>query len=365
LFPFDKVKIDQTFVRGVHANAQDAVIAKVVISMAHGLGLQVIAEGVETELQCEFMRANLCDEIQGYFFSRPVPSVDLERMLRENHMLPAHLIREQKKVRRLLLVDDEPNVLSSLKRLLRPDGYEIISAASGPEGLTLLEQHSVDIIVADQRMPGMSGVEFLRKAKTLYPHTIRIVLSGHTELQSVTDAINEGAVYRFLTKPWDDDQLRGFIEQAFRHKELADENEQLNIKIRTANQDLAASNRQLQTVIDGNKLALSSGEQRLDIMHEALQKFPMPVLALDETGMVAFANEHAGNLLPEGGPMVGSELAGWRSEFDELLLESVEAEDFRADLDGEPYEVRWHQMGQASSSRGKIIFIRPVAASNT
>ncbi len=360
LFPFDKVKIDQSFVRGVHANAQDAVIVKVVISMAHGLGLQVIAEGVETELQCEFMRANVCDEIQGYFFSRPVPSVDLEKMLREDHRLPAHLIRDQKKARSLLLVDDDPNVLSSLKRLLRPDGYEISCAASGPEGLKLLEQHPVDIIVADQRMPGMSGVEFLREAKRLYPQTVRIVLSGHTELQSVTDAINEGAVYRFLTKPWDDDQLRGFIEQAFRHKELADENEQLNIKILTANQELAASNRQLQTVIDGNKLELTSGEQRLDIMHEALQKFPMPVLALDETGMVAFANEQAAELLPEGGPCVGSELADWSAEFNTLLGDAVEASGLQGDICGNPYEVHWHHMGQRSSSRGKLIFIRPL-----
>jgi len=126
-----------------------------------------------------------------------------------------------------LLVDDEPNVVAALKRLLRLDGYQILTASNGSEGLAVLANRPVDIILSDQRMPGMTGVEFLRQAKRLYPDTIRIVLSGYTELQSVTDAINEGAVYRFLTKPWVDAQLRSFIEEAFRHKELADENRQL------------------------------------------------------------------------------------------------------------------------------------------
>ena len=83
LFPFDKVKIDQSFVQHVNKSAQDAVIAKVVIAMAHGLGLRVVAEGVETEAQCAFMRVNLCDEIQGYFISRPIPKDQIEDLLVE------------------------------------------------------------------------------------------------------------------------------------------------------------------------------------------------------------------------------------------------------------------------------------------
>jgi diguanylate cyclase (GGDEF)-like protein/PAS domain S-box-containing protein len=93
LFPFDKVKIDQSFVRGLTTNPQDAVIARVVISMAHGLGLHVIAEGVETEAQAEFMRANRCDEIQGYFFSRPIPREELEVLIESGRRLPSNLIR--------------------------------------------------------------------------------------------------------------------------------------------------------------------------------------------------------------------------------------------------------------------------------
>ncbi|MDO8369693.1 MAG: response regulator, partial [Candidatus Nitrotoga sp.] len=108
-----------------------------------------------------------------------------------------------------------------LKRLLRHDGYNILTAMSAEQGLELLASHQVDVIISDQRMPGMSGVEFLRRVKTLHPETVRLVLSGYTDLQAVTDAINEGAIYKFLTKPWDDGILRANIEEAFRNKEMA------------------------------------------------------------------------------------------------------------------------------------------------
>ena len=244
-FPFDKVKIDQSFISGIQDNAQDAVITKVVISMAHSLGLQVIAEGVETEAQCEFLRANMCDEIQGYFFSRPIPKEEIETLLRTDRRLPSHLIRVQKKQRTLLLVDDEPNVIASLRRLMRKDGYHILTASNGNEALTLLTKNQVDVIVSDQRMPGMTGVELLRRVKALCPDTVRIVLSGYTELQSVTDAINDGSVYRFLTKPWDDEQLRSFVNEAFNHRDLTNENRRLNLRLQTADQEVAACRRQM------------------------------------------------------------------------------------------------------------------------
>ncbi|MBP6504692.1 MAG: EAL domain-containing protein [Rhodoferax sp.] len=361
-FPFDKVKIDQSFVRDINLNSQDAVIAKVVISMAHGLGLRVIAEGVETELQCEFLRSNVCDEIQGYFFSRPVPAPAMEALLREDRRLPAHLVRVQTKQRTLLLVDDEPNVLAALRRLLRTDGYHLLSASSGQQGLDILASQPVDIIVSDQRMPGMTGVQFLRQAKALYPQTIRIVLSGHTELQSVTDAINEGAVYRFLTKPWDDAQLREFIEQAFRHKELADENEMLNIKILTANQELAISNRQLQEVLEHKQRALVRGEQNLDVLREALMHVDLPVLAIDDDGVVAFANTRADELGSRAQPLLASRLADCLPSLDAMVGSDTPQPGQIVTLSGQPFLVRWHAMGSASNSRGKVITLIPAPA---
>lgn len=126
--------------------------------------------------------------------------------------------------RNLLLVDDEANILAALKRLLRGSGYQIFTASSGTEGLEILKQHPIGVIVSDQRMPGMSGIEFLSQVKELYPETVRIVLSGYTEFDSITSAINRGAIYRFLTKPWDDDQILAHIAEGFQHHSLKNDN---------------------------------------------------------------------------------------------------------------------------------------------
>lgn len=115
----------------------------------------------------------------------------------------------------LLLVDDEQNILRSLRRLLRSDGYTIHTASSGKEGLEILKEHSVCVILSDMCMPEMSGAEFLAKVKEQYPETIRLMLSGYTDLTSVTDAINQGAIFKFLTKPWEDDEIKQSISEAF------------------------------------------------------------------------------------------------------------------------------------------------------
>lgn len=350
LFPFDKVKIDQSFVRDISTRSQDAVIAKVVISMAHGLGLRVIAEGVETEVQCEFMRSNVCDEIQGYFYSRPVPKDQMRDLLVADRRLPSHLMRVHTKVRTVLLVDDEPNVIAALRRLLRRDGYQILSASNGLEGLALLTKTPVDIIVSDQRMPGMTGVEFLRQAKMLYPDTVRIVLSGYTELQSVTDAINEGAIYRFLTKPWDDTLLRSLIVEAFHHKELADENQQLNLKIRTANQELATSNRQLQEVLSHTQAQITRGEVSLNVACKALQCIPIPVLGLDDAGLLTFASEQAQGLFTDARGLLGSALATRLPALAAQIKLTPEGEFGLITLASQTYQVQWRHIRECATT---------------
>lgn len=354
-YPFDKVKIDQSFVRDIGTSQTDTVIVKVIISMAHGLGLKVIAEGVETEAQCEIMRSNVCDEVQGYFFSRPVDAAAVERLLVDGFHLPAHLLRFRKTQRTLLLVDDEPNVVASLKRLLRRDGYDILSANSGAEGLEVLSVNKVDVIISDQRMPGMTGVEFLRQAKTQYPDTVRIVLSGYTELQSVTDAINEGAVYRFLTKPWEDEQLREQITKAFEHKELLEQNRQLDIKIRATNQELVAANRHLGEVIQITQKQVEVDATSLAIVQEALQYVPTPVIGLDDEDVLIFANTAAEALFVGSGPLLGMEIVHVSPELAVALTKADARSTSEIVVDGKRHQVRWHAMGRHSRSKGKLI----------
>jgi DNA-binding NtrC family response regulator len=108
-------------------------------------------------------------------------------------------------------------VLAALHRLFRRDGYRVLTAGSPAEGFELLALYHVHVILCDQRMPVMSGTEFLSKVKEMYPDTIRIILSGDTGVEAVLDSINRGAIYRFYTKPWDDMTLRDNIRLAFRH----------------------------------------------------------------------------------------------------------------------------------------------------
>ncbi|NYE62043.1 diguanylate cyclase (GGDEF)-like protein/PAS domain S-box-containing protein [Duganella sp. 1224] len=216
-FPIDKLKIDIAFVRDITINPNDAAIALAIISMAHSLKLQVVAEGVETRAQLEYLRRSRCDEVQGYFYSRPLAPEALSQLVRAAQPLPPAPGEASPPAQTLLIVDDDVNVLAALHRLFRRDGYQILTAASPTEAFELLALHAVQVIVCDQRMPAMSGTEFLGQVKEMYPETIRIILSGYTGLEAVLDAINRGAVYRFYTKPWDDTQLRDNIRLAFHH----------------------------------------------------------------------------------------------------------------------------------------------------
>lgn len=196
----------------------DAAITQGIISMAHHLRLKVIAEGVETEPQLAFLKKSHCDEFQGYYFAKPMPFSEVEEYLRQRMLVhePATSTVAEEQVQTVLLLDDEENILRALARVLRRDGYKILMATRAQDAFELLAKHDVQVILSDQRMPEMNGTEFLSRVKDLYPDTIRIVLSGYTDLKSVTDAINKGAIYKFLTKPWDDELLRQDIAQAFR-----------------------------------------------------------------------------------------------------------------------------------------------------
>ena len=216
-FPFDCLKIDQSFIRNITTEPDDALIAIAVIAMAHSLRLYVVAEGVETESQMAYLRNQNCDQLQGYYFSPPLAAGDFSSFVRRAERLPMRSAVKGRDLT-LLLVDDETDILNSLKRLFHRSGYRVLTATSGAAALELLAQNDVQVIVSDQRMPQMSGSEFLSRAKELYPDTVRMVLSDCSDLADLTNAINRGAVSRFLVKPWDDDDLREQVHAAFIHQ---------------------------------------------------------------------------------------------------------------------------------------------------
>lgn len=140
---------------------------------------------------------------------------------------------------RLLFVDDEPHVLNSLRRVFRKENYEIHCAADGKEALSLIHQQSFHLMITDYKMPGMSGAELLQEVKRIAPQTLRIMLTGQADTQAVMSAINEGAVYRFILKPWNDDELRVTVALALEQFELQKKNRELEHTTSKQQKDLS------------------------------------------------------------------------------------------------------------------------------
>jgi response regulator RpfG family c-di-GMP phosphodiesterase len=254
----------------------------------------------------------------------------------------------------LLLVDDEKNILSALKRLLHQEKYQILTATSAPDALQILAATPVDVIVSDHRMPDMTGVEFFRIAKEIYPETVRIMLSGYTELQSVTDAVNEGSIYKFLTKPWDDDQLKVHIAEAFHRKGLANENLRLNEELRIANAALAKTNTQLDSILQQKNLQIQGDEVMLDVVHEVLRHLPLAVIGLDDDNLIVLANIAAQRLGHEGS-MLGQKIEKIMPTLLGNLQQDGATQKGLIELDGKPFEALLYPMGERSRSRGRLL----------
>ncbi len=216
-FPIDMLKIDQSFVREITVEPDDAAIVMSIISLAHSLHLEVIAEGVETLAQLTYLRDNGCDEMQGYYFSKPVVATEFEVMLREEKSLPEKLIGVGAQRQTLLIVDAEAGESSMVQECLYQDGYDILVAKSASEAFELLALNQVHVVICDQHLPSMDGATFLSRVKHLHPNTIRTIFAEHAESQSIIDAINHGAVHHFFTKPWKDTVMRESMRDAFRY----------------------------------------------------------------------------------------------------------------------------------------------------
>ncbi len=135
--------------------------------------------------------------------------------------------------RTILIVDDEEKILKAIKRTLRNENYTIFAATGGDEGLKLLEMREFDLVVSDQNMPGMDGVTFLQKVKAEQPETLTIMLTGEKEIQVAMQAINEAGVYKFILKPWDDEDLKITIRRALESLDLVRERDALRERIKS------------------------------------------------------------------------------------------------------------------------------------
>lgn len=191
----------------------------------------------------------------------------------------------------LLCIDDEPNILNALKRLLRKEDFRLLTANGGKEGLRILAENKVHVVVSDQRMPEMSGTEFLKQVKESHPDIIRIILTGYTDVDSIGEAINEGHIYKFFLKPWNDQNLKLEIRQAFEQYQLMQENRWLNDQVLQQNEELKAINENLETIVLERTQSLEFQNKALQISHAILDDLPIPIMGISSEMMVVMANK--------------------------------------------------------------------------
>lgn len=172
----------------------------------------------------------------------------------------------------LLLVDDEANILSALRRLFRPAGYRVLTAESGAEGLELLATEPVDVVVSDMRMPVMDGAAFLARVRERSPDTLRILLTGYADIQATIAAINKGEIYRYMTKPWNDDELRLTVADGLALRRLEAENRRLAAQNQRQNEELRTLNAELEGRVLERTKALSVALKRADQAHQQLHQ---------------------------------------------------------------------------------------------
>ncbi|MFH0994893.1 MAG: HD domain-containing phosphohydrolase [Pseudomonadota bacterium] len=174
----------------------------------------------------------------------------------------------------ILLVDDEQSITRSLQRLFRKEKYQVLTAASGPEGLNILSglDNPVSLIISDQRMPGMTGAQFLEKARILAPDAIRFLLTGYSDVKDILDAVNKGEIHRYLTKPWNDDDLLLQVRSALEAYELKAENQRLNALTARQNDELTELNQHLERKIRERTLEILMKSQALEEANASLER---------------------------------------------------------------------------------------------
>ncbi|MCB1968144.1 MAG: response regulator, partial [Candidatus Accumulibacter sp.] len=172
----------------------------------------------------------------------------------------------------LLLVDDEPSILSALRRLFRPCGYRILTAESGAAGLELLGHEDVDLIISDMRMPEMDGAQFLERVRAEWPRVVRILLTGYADITSTVNAINKGEIYRYISKPWDDNDIVLIVRDALERQRLQRENTRLLALTQSQNEELKVLNSGLEARVRERTVELEQVNGFLNLANDTLKQ---------------------------------------------------------------------------------------------
>lgn len=200
---------------------------------------------------------------------------------------------------RVLLVDDEPPILRSLTRLLAFEAYELATAETAAAALTELTRSETAVVLTDFDLGGVDGVELLREARRLSPDTSRILFSGHIDIELLRRAVNGGEVYRFVTKPWEDDELLQAVRQGVERSQLLRHNRALGERAEEQNRQLKRFNAELEEMVSQRTAALELRNRALSLSQEVLDGLPVAVVGIAPDGQVALANALARQLFPD------------------------------------------------------------------
>ncbi len=267
----------------------------------------------------------------------------------------------------ILCVDDEANILHSIKRLLRKEGYRLLTASSGVEGLKILKENDVHLVLSDQRMPQMSGTEFLAEVREKYPDVIRIILTGYTEVDSITESINKGNIYKFFLKPWNDQNLKLEIGKALEQYDLIQTNKMLHKKVLEQNEELKKINENLEKLIQERIEELEIQNHALELSRIILEDLPIPVIGVSVEGMIVLINQQAQSLSKNGKSIeIGKRLSDYFSnEMEEKINEamisgtSIALKGYR--LLGTSYDIDLVAFSGRFSGKGVVLSLMEVA----
>ena len=227
----------------------------------------------------------------------------------------------------VLFVDDEIGVLRAVKRLFRKSDVTLLTAGGGEEALALLDEQDVQAVFSDQRMPGMRGTDLLKEVRKRSPDTVRCILSGYAEMESVIAAINDGNVYRFIAKPWDDEELISIVHKCL---EVAAE----TAAAKSAAHDLARKAHVLEVERARQAELLKLQELLLNSSRDILEQLPVAVVALDTCGRMIYTNRRFAD---EFGHLPGVALGEFADDSWRHLVGDAEPDSTAVVFDGVPY----------------------------
>jgi signal transduction histidine kinase len=199
----------------------------------------------------------------------------------------------------LLIVDDEPEIVKALSRQFRRK-YNVYSTTNPMEGISIMEKENIQVVLSDQRMPGMTGIDFFSRIKTKYPEALRLILTGYSDIEAVIGAINEGQVFRYVTKPWNPEELETIIREAFEKYELITKNRRLVHSLQIANETLELK-------VKERTIELEKANQKLSDLNIEKNRY-LGMVAHDLRNPIGVAESFSSLIIDEMGALSDNQL---------------------------------------------------------